>query len=147
MHTLSRQLVLVCLLSLASAFAMAATYKFTDNEGNVTYSGTPPADGRKYEKVQGSNAGTAEPETSTPSAAGAVAPAASSSGGSDTVKKEVAKNQEIRQQNCDIAKKNLEAYTVFRRVKDKDGNVVVLGDDERAQKIEESKKAVAEFCD
>jgi len=146
MHTVSRQLFLVCLLSLASAFAMAATYKYTDNDGNTTYSGTPPTDGRKYEKIQGSAPGSAEPDTSAPSTASPAASGAAG-GGSDTVKKEVAKNQEIRQQNCEIAKKNLEAYTVFRRVKDKDGNVIILGDDERAQKIEESKKAVAEFCD
>lgn len=146
MHTYSRQIFLVCLLTLSSALSLAATYKSTDSDGNVTYSGTPPTDGRKFEKIQGSYSGGAEPEASTPSTA---TPAATGTGGghSDTVKKEVAKNQEIRQQNCEIAKKNLEAYTVFRRVKDKDGNVIVLGDDERAKKIEESKKAVAEFCD
>ncbi len=146
MHMYSRQLFLVCLLTLASTVSLAVTYKSTDSDGNVTYSGTPPTDGRKYEKIQGSHSTSSEPEASTP---GTATPAATGtgSGHSDTVKKETAKNQEIRQQNCDIAKKNLEAYTVFRRVKDKDGNVIVLGDDERAKKIEESKKAVAEFCD
>ena len=145
MHTLSRQLVLVCLLSLTSAAVLAVTYKFTDKDGNVTYSGTPPTDGRSYEKIQGTAPGGSQPEDSAPSTS-TTAPAGNGST-SDTLKKEVAKNQEIRQQNCEIAKRNLEAYTVFRRVKDKDGNVIILGDDERAKKIEESKKAVAEFCD
>ena len=132
---------------LFSASVAAATYKWVDEKGNVHYSQQPPA-GTDYErmKVDKSRYPYGEPEQETTPKDSAAKPAASSSS-SSTVKEEIAKNKEIREKNCEAAKKNLEIYTVYKRYKDKDGNVVRMDDNERLKKIEETKQNITEFCD
>ena len=142
--TLSLTLLTGFFLSVAVS---AATYKWTDDKGNVHYSQHPPPDA-SYEriKVEKSKPGEAPPATSnTP----ATTPATSSGspGDSKVVQEELSKNQEIRAKNCEAAKKNLEIYTIYKRYRDKDGNVVRMDDNERMKKIEESKQNIAEFCD
>ena len=151
MPTLTRCLSVLCLFSLITA-ADAATYKYTDSSGNTIYSASPPTDGSKYETIRTPSSGRSSSDDATPSngAAGTGGGGSGSTGGGnakDLIKNEMAKNQEIRQKNCEAAKKNLEAYTVYRRIQDKDGNVTVLDDAERAKKIEESQKAVEQFCE
>lgn len=148
MHMFIRMTLLACVFGLSTMTVSAAMYKYNDESGNQVYSSTPPTDGRKYEKIKGDSPRGGDDEAESPAAA--TTPAASSapsSSNKDTVKKEMEKNRAIREKNCEISKKNLEAYTVFRRVLDKDGNAIILGDDERARKIEEAKKGVEEFCD
>ena len=124
----------------------AATYKWVDEKGNVHYSQQPPA-GSEYEriKVDKSRSPYGEPEQEAAPKDTAAKPATSPST-STTIKEELAKNKEIREKNCEAAKKNLEIYTVYKRYKDKDGNVVRMDDNERLKKIEESKQNIAEFC-
>lgn len=126
---------------------IAATYKWTDEKGNVHYTQHPPADG-SYErmKVDKSRPTYGEPETPPPTGQPSTATTKSSSNGA-VVKDELAKNAEIRTKNCESAKKNLEILTVYKRYKDKDGNVVRMDDNERAQKIEEAKQNISEFCE
>jgi hypothetical protein len=130
-------------LILAST-AFAGTYKWTDEKGNVHYTQQPPAEGT-YErmKVDKTRAGSAEPEAAPEQNANTSKPATSN----QTVKDEVAKNAEIRAKNCEGAKKNLEILTVYKRYKDKDGNVVRMDDSERNRQIEETKQQIADFCD
>ena len=138
-------LFLAILMGFGSALAQAATYKWVDKDGNVNYSQRPPPD-TNYERL---NIKTPPPESgSTPPATPAPATADSdNSSSSDTVAQEMAKNAEIRAKNCAAAKSNLELYTVYKRVRQEDGSVVRLDDNVRAQKIEESKAAIKEFCD
>ena len=58
----------------------------------------------------------------------------------------VCQGAEIRQKNCEAAKKNLEVYTVYRRIRKEDGSVVRLDDNERQKRIDEAKKQIEEFC-
>jgi len=141
-------LFLVIVMGFTGALtAQAATYKWVDKDGNVHYSQRPPPD-TNYERL---NIKTPPPSSTpaSPTTPAAQAPAATGQGSSssDTVAQEMAKNQEIRARNCEAAKKNLELYTVFKRVKKEDGSVVRLDDDERARLIEESKAAIKEFCE
>lgn len=135
--------------SLLANMATAATYKWTDEKGNVHYTQHPPADG-SYErmKVEKKRPG-GEPETeASPTAQPSAGTNTKTPGGSNQViKDELAKNQEIRAKNCESAKKNLEVLTVYKRFKDNDGNVVRMDDNERAQKIDEAKQHISEFCD
>ena len=126
--------------------ATAATYKWVDEKGNVHYSQHPPAD-TNYEriKVEKSRPGDTPPQA--PASSGSTNTGGSSTGSSKVVKEELSKNQEIRAKNCEAAKKNLEIYTVYKRYRDKEGNVVRMDDEERLKKIEESKQHIAEFCD
>lgn len=139
---------LTAALALAlSGPAQAATYKWVDKDGTVHYSQQPPA-GSNYEKL---NIKTPPPNYN-PSASQPAASTQSKGGSEDTrsddlIKKEMAKGKELREKNCEQAKKSLELYTAYRRVLDKDGNVIVLDDNERAKRIEESKQAVKDFCE
>ncbi len=133
-------------LTLAT-MAPAATYKWVDDQGNVHYSQYPPPD-KQYERL---NIKTPRPSPSSdPAPTGAAQPTTGTTGsGTSTklVEDELAKNKALREQNCKSAKKNLEIYTVYKRFKDKDGNIVRMDDAERQQKIDESKRNIEEFCD
>ena len=139
-------LLLGMLFSVTTYAGSTNTYKWVDEQGNVHYSSRPPA-GSNYEKLKvktpSSSSGVSEP------AEQSAEPATDtdSSSGAEVVAKEQAKNREIRAQNCEAAKKNLQAYTVFKRIRKPDGTVVRLDDNERARLIEESKANIKEFCD
>ena len=130
----------------ASYAASTNTYKWVDEQGNVHYSQRPPP-GSNYEKMKvktpaGSPGAAQQSTAETPSAQNSN----TKKGGADVLSNELAKNQEIRAQNCEAAKKNLQAYTVYRRIRAPDGSVKRLDDNERAKLIEETKASIKEFC-
>ena len=125
--------------------ASTNTYKWVDENGNVHYSQRPPP-GSNYEKMKVKTPSSSS-ATQSPASDQSEQKAGTSSKSGNVVENEVAKNQEIRRQNCEAAKKNLQAYTIYKRVRKPDGTVVRLEDQERARLIEESKAAIKEFCD
>lgn len=139
--------LLLSLIMIASA--NAATYKWIDENGNVVYSQQPPPEG-PYETIK---------TTKTPPASSRSTPPASSSFTTDVkreaeereldskVEQEAAKSQQVRAENCKAAKNNLETYTVYRRIKNDQGEIIRLDDNERAKRIQEAKDAIKEFCD
>jgi hypothetical protein len=140
-------IILAMLFSMTSYAGNTNTYKWVDEEGNVHYSSRPPA-GSNYEKlkVKTPPASSTAPQPAAEDTTSGTAGGSKPSGG-DVVADELAKNQQIRAQNCEAAKQNLQAYTVFKRIKKPDGTVVRLDDEERARLIEESKANIKEFCD
>ncbi len=139
--------LLLSLLMMVSA--NAASYKWLDENGNVVYSQQPPEEG-PYETIK----------TTTPSSTSSRStPAPSSSFTSEVqkdteereldskVQQEAAKSEQLRAENCKAAKHNLETYTVYRRIKNDQGEIVRLDDNERAKRIQEAKDAIKEFCD
>lgn len=142
LHTL----FLIIVMGFAGALTtQAATYKWVDKDGNVHYSQRPPPDAN-YERLKIKTPPPGNTPATPASPAATSSPATEPPAG-DTVAQEMAKNKEIRAKNCEAAKKNLELYTVFKRVKKEDGSVVRLDDNERAKRIEESKAAIKEFCE
>jgi hypothetical protein len=148
-HLKVTQLLLGLLLGsllTGSAFA-AATYKWQDESGNTVYSQQPPPSG-PYETIElkTSKGGTySRPEATPP--AKRPKPTFKPTPSSDTVQAEVAKNAQLRKTNCEAAKTKLEVYTVYRRMKDEQGNIVRIADDERERKIQEAKESIKEFCE
>ena len=142
------QICIGTILALAVvSLAQAATYKWVDKDGHVHYSSQPPADAN-YEKLKLPSQGSSSSSTHTQSGPTYTTPATGSNGtSSEVIKKEEAKAEEIRQKNCEQAKKALETYTVYRRIRDKDGNVVYLDDNERAKRIADAKAGIKEFCE
>ncbi len=137
------------LLGLAlSTPTLAASYKWTDSKGNVHYSQHPPT-GKSYEKIK-------TPKKHRPPSSPAATPAASNSGtgsskisttnGEEVLKKERANNAEIRKKNCEQSKHNLKAFTNFRRIKDPDGTVRPIPDQERTERIKQAEQGIKEFC-
>jgi len=139
--------LLLSLLMMVSA--NAASYKWLDENGNVVYSQQPPEEG-PYETIKTTTASSTSSRST---------PAPSSSFTSEVqkdteereldskVQQEAAKSEQLRAENCKAAKHNLETYTVYRRIKNDQGEIVRLDDNERAKRIQEAKDAIKEFCD
>lgn len=127
----------------AGGTAGAAMYKWTDAQGNVQYSQEPPPD-NQYQEVA--------PPPPPPSGTNAdeqlnkyrdtITPAPPPTGEMDNQKLQA----EVDQKNCEAARKNLDTYTRYRRVKNAEGEIQTLGDDERKAKIKESQEAIDKYC-
>lgn len=152
MKQLGQFFVIAALAALSTSFAVSATatYKWTDEQGNTVYSQQPPAQG-EYERLDirtgTATQGGGSQQGAASSAAESILEDAKQAEKQADVEAQQARAEEIRRQNCEVAKKNLQVYTVYRRIRDEEGNVKVLGDEERQQKIEEAKQQIEEFCD
>lgn len=129
----------------------AATYKWLDEQGNVVYSQTPPPDGTAFETIKTIKPDrTPPPPVPTPETSRAVADLQKRAEQRSEEQKaagEKAKEEELRAKNCQAAKHNLKVFTVYKRIRKDNGEVVRIPDDERARKIEEYQKLVKEYCD
>ena len=137
------------LLSLIMVSANATTtYKWIDENGNVVYSQQPPEE-KPYETIKTKRSSTTQISTPSPTSSFAteVKKETEEQKLDQTVEQEAAKSAQLRADNCKAAKNNLETYTVYRRIKNDQGEIIRLDDNERARLIEESKKAIKEFCD
>jgi len=139
-------LAIALALLLPLGAAQAEMYKWVDKDGHTVYSQTPPETG----DYQSLSAPAAPPPSSTAPDTSAADSAGANSGQTapdKTVEKVSQKSAEMRKKNCEAAKKNLQAYTVSRRVTMPDGKVIMLGDKERQKRIDASKQAIKDFCD
>jgi hypothetical protein len=130
----------------ASTNGLAAMYKWTDSEGNVQYSQSPPPQGN-FQKMAPPPPAPPVPEaapvTTEPAAdAAADAEAEAAKEAAEQKKREAA----VAKENCEVARKNAEIYTAFRRVMNEKGEIVVLGDDERAAKLKEANDMIKKYC-
>lgn len=126
----------------SSLLAAQTTYKWIDKDGHIHYTQRPPSEGN-YERL---NVQTGHPSASSGSPTYTTPNSDSNKSANDIVQQTEAKGEEMRQNNCAQAKKALETYTAFRKVRDKSGNVRILSDDERAKRINDAKAAIQEFC-
>ena len=127
----------------------AATYKWLDENGNVVYSQQPPEEG-PYETIKTINPSPTSSH-STPAPSSSFTTEVQQEGEEreldQKVEQEAAKSAQLRADNCKAAKHNLETYTVYRRIKNDQGEIIRLDDNERAKRIQEAKDAIKEFCD
>jgi hypothetical protein len=130
-----RILLLTIIMTFASS-AAAGLYKWVDDEGNVHYSQKRPAN-QQFKKLKAPPPAPENSKSLYPSTKLESEPAESP---------EAAEIKKIRETHCATAKKNVKNYKIFRRFRDKDGKLTVLNDEQSAQKIEEAKKMVKEFC-
>jgi hypothetical protein len=128
--------------------APADSYKWLDENGNVVYSQQPPDEG-PYEKIKTTKPSPASSRSTPQSSSFAteVKQEAEERELDSKVQQEAAKSEQIRAENCKAAKHNLETYTVYRRIKNDQGEIIRLDDNERAKRIQEAKDAIKEFCD
>jgi uncharacterized protein DUF4124 len=133
------RILLLTMIMIFASSASAGLYKWVDNEGNVHYSQKRPRD-KQYKRIK---APAPAPESSKP----LYQSSKQNKKAGNVVASETAKNEKIRATNCAKAKKNLNSYTVYRRIRDKDGKVTILDDKVRAQRIEDAKKAISEYCE
>ena len=129
------RIVLLATLMIFAGSASAGLYKWVDNEGNVHYSQKPPRN-QQFKRLK---APPPAPEDGKPLYK-SNKPTTKVKGA--TAAEETAKNKKIRAENCEKAKKNLSNMQVHRRIRDKDGNVIVLDDNVRSKNIENAKQAI-----
>lgn len=125
---------------LAGTAQAASLYKWTDAEGNVHYSQTPP---------EGQQADRMKVEDSAPPASEADAQQGDSAEGEDGVPASAEKDtkeNEVRRKNCEIARSNLVIYQTSDQYKQPDGKVITVSDEMRKAKIDEAQKQVDTFC-
>jgi len=117
-------------------------YKWTDDSGNVHYTQYPP-DNRAYEEVDKADVPTAQ--QGTPDQAGSE----TAGDGSTSGKGGGVTAEEQNKQNCITANDNLTLLsTPLAEVTyvGADGKTVVVDDKQRAARIEQAKKNIAEYC-
>ena len=135
-------------LLLCSAAYATTVYKWNE-DGKIIYSQTPPPPGVEFEVVIEKDFG----KTTN------VATAGSASSGSTFEERQEQRQQEktqkqlieesnrIKQENCAIAKQNMESLTSRGQVTLKDGDLYrKLTEEERQEKIKETQAQVDEFC-
>lgn len=128
-------------LSLSATAWATEMYKWVDEQGNVSYSQSPPPDARNLRKIAPPPPPPTRPETP----ATKPAPAAGEKAPLD----EEALREEIaaaKKKNCDTARRNAEIYRAFRRVQEPDGQVVLLDGETRAAKIREAEEEIKLYC-
>lgn len=126
-----------------------ATYKWIDEDGNVVYSQRPPPEGQ-YEsiRVKPSKPSKRSPkESKSTKGSEWLKNSTDKRKGNRKIEAEEKKNNELRKKNCAKARKQLEIYTVYSRVKDDKGNFRRITDNERRAGQSEAKQAIREFCD
>ena len=142
----------LCLL-VTSLNATAEIYKWTDAQGNVHYSQTPPDNAKtKTETIASPPPPAVPPKEATESLNNRL-----EADKVDKLQQAIAdqntanlkKKQENYRQNCKIAKKNYATYTTHSRVrvKEADGSYTQLTEEQRQQRISDMKAKVTEFCD
>ena len=135
-------------LFLCSAAYATTVYKWNE-DGKIIYSQTPPPPGVEFEVVIEKEIGKSTN----------VATAESSSSGSTFEERQEQRQQEktqkelieesnrIKQENCAIAKQNMESLTSRGQVTLKDGDIYrKLTEEERQAKIQETQTQMDEFC-
>lgn len=152
MKIVSQILGLFLILALASPSALAATYKYQDESGNTVYSQKPPENpNTPYEILDDISSGARAGSSSSSSSNSASAPPTpdpqQDEEQNDIAAQEEQQAEKIREKNCEAAKKNLEIYTVYRRVRNDEGVIERVDENVRQQKIEEAKQAIQDFCD
>ncbi len=136
-------------LCLAAAPLFAVTYKWTDENGTVVYSQNRPPAGTPYETIETPRSRPAAPAPAKPrpSFLEQVEKDKRARAKEATVRETEQAALEMRRKNCEAARNNLQVYTAHRRIKQEDGSVIRLDDNERLRKIEEARQAIKEFCD
>lgn len=150
MHMIIRLLLPLVIALSWFGVAEARMYRWVDEDGTTVYSQSPPASGEAAEiKINtsttppGNNAETDAPATSgSPSQTDTQQPAEGPS------KEEIAESDRIKSESCASARHNLDLYSNLgnRLVKTPDGLYKRLTEEERQQKIADSKTQIGEFC-
>jgi len=131
------KVLLLTMMMIFTSTATAGLYKWVDSEGNVHYSQKRPRD-KQYKRLK-------EPAPA-PENSKSPYSSANKSNEKDAAATETAKNQKLRDLNCARAKKHLSTYQVYRRIRDKDGTVRNIGDEERAREIQKAQQSISDFC-
>jgi len=136
------QLLVATAIACFAASASAGMYKWTDKQGNVHYTETPPDEGNSTEIAPPPRvAAPASNSAATKNAENDNTPVAA--GGNSSLTPE---QQELYKHNCEAAKANLETFKYARRVQKPDGEFIVMDDANRQKMTQEAQDQIQKFC-
>lgn len=150
-NTMKFRTLITLFIFITPALSFAAMYKYKNESGTWVYSQHPPASG-EYETIK-SKRETRSSQLNKEARDEKVKKARESVIGKpedkkekDKIAKETAKNADKRADACKQSKKALESLQVYRRFKDKDGNVTRMNDDVRKKRIKDVQVNIKQFC-
>lgn len=141
------QLILILALVLLSLNAYSV-YKWKDANGNIQYTEYPPPTGdvEIMKPPPISTIGTQKSELAPDNEdknkdKGETKPKEKKQATIDPKAE-----QEMKQKNCETAKKNLATYLRTKKIRDKEGNVVRISDDDWQNRVNKTRQKIEEFC-
>jgi type IV secretory pathway VirB10-like protein len=143
----------VCLFFFFSSVALSSSadvYKWVDENGQTHYSEKAPAD-QKAEMIKAPPPPATLPEDAQQKIDALITQQSEAKKAQQeqiTKQKQDAEQKQILEDNCNLAKTNLQTYldNPGRRVLKEDGTVVRPTEEDRQQKIQEAKQDINEFC-
>ncbi len=146
----------ICLLLLTFSFApstiLAQVYKWVDAEGNVHYGQRRPQ-GEQAEtvKIQGPPVTPDDASLELEKLKLKAGLGSENKDAQETKGQQAAREmpEEVRKENCRVARHNFAALLQKRRVvrTDEDGNLIRMDDNEKAARLEQAKQQIQKFCD
>lgn len=135
-------------LILSTTVSSATVYKWQE-DGRMVYSQTPPPPGVEYEIVINKNIGNTSDiaKVNSNKSDTTLDERQNQRKQEKTQKKLLEESNRIKQENCAIAKQNMESLTSRGQVTLKDGDIYrKLTEEERQAKIQETQVQLDEFC-
>jgi hypothetical protein len=142
-----RRLSVALALLLVAPLATAQVYKWTDAQGTVHYSETPPPQGTKYNQVSVStDTSTPASSSSSASSAAATSPPASDNGGQGS--QQLPDTPENRTKFCASLKSNIGTLQGSAPVvvQGTGGQQQLLNADQRKQQLDASQSQYQQYC-
>ncbi len=132
---------------LIATSAPAAMYKSVDEDGNVSYSQSPPKTGN-YKTITVKKYKPTSPDAAKriQDARKSIEQGTANRKQDELLKTELDKNKKIMEKNCNIAKKNLRLFTVYKKLKNEQGEYYRVSDTEREQRINAAKENIKQYC-
>ncbi len=124
-------------------------FKWNEN-GKIIYSQTPPPPGVKYEVIVENKKSSTKSDTkvaNTSSSSEQLKNSREEREKKKTEKQVLAESNQIKDENCGIAKKNMESLTSHGQVTVKEGDIYrKLSEEERQSRIQDTEAQMKEFC-
>lgn len=153
--TIGRITSTVCLVGIAGLTLSSPTwaskfYKWVDDEGTTHYSAQPPREKPSQQvNINVNRSSDANQEASTQPATQAQQPdQGQQMSDAERVAEIERRNREVIAKNCEIMRRNLETLTQHARVRTKgeDGQITVLAEEERQQRIKKAQDYINANC-
>lgn len=145
-----KQICLAIATLLMTFTVHAQIYKWVDENGQTHYSQQPPASG-EAQQIDVPPPPPVDPEAAQEEVEELIEQQEAAEQAEQEAREQAqqeAEQQAIREENCRIARQNLEQYqnNPGRRVMDEEGNVTRLREEDRQQKMQEFQQQIDEFC-
>ena len=141
------QLTILIFTTVFSAFSVADTYKWTDESGNVHYSQEKPMN-YEFTRVGAPPPPPSDSRDVNKDFTRQIEEKAAERKGGGAPEIQTAAQKEAASGNCATAKKNLETFQNNARIRYKNdlGQSVIMTEEERADRLEQTKKSIEYYC-